>query len=216
MKSNKAITLIAVIITVIIMLILVAVTINIAMDGELFGTASDAIKEQKIAEDRERLETEKEAERIESYANPETEPYPDVDDYFERLEEEGIINNKEEDVVDNGDNTYEVTTSEEHVFKVTETEDEIIIDYIGEASELGPTITGIVVKNKTTSTIEIEVTGKRLEDVTYTYEYKKEGETDWKTAGTSEENTYIYTGLEANEIYNIRIKVENKKGSSEK
>ena len=216
MKSNKAITLIAVIITVIIMLILVAVTINIAMDGELFGTASDAIKEQKIAEDRERLETEKEAERIESYANPETEPYPDVDDYFARLEEEGIINNKEEDVVDNGDNTYEVTTSEEHVFKVTETEDEIIIDYIGEASELGPTITGIVVKNKTTSTIEIEVTGKRLEDATYTYEYKKERETEWETAGTSEENTYTYTGLEANEIYNIRIKVENKKGSSEK
>ena len=216
MKSNKAITLIAVIITVIIMLILVAITINIAMDGELFGTASDAIKEQKIAEDRERLETEKEAERIESYANPETEPYPDVDDYFARLEEEGIINNKEEDVVDNGDNTYEVTTSEEHVFKVTETEDEIIIEYIGEANKLGPTITDILVKNKTTSTIEIEVTGKRLEDATYTYEYKKEGETEWKTAGTTEENTYKYTGLEANEIYNIRVKVENKKGSTEK
>ena len=216
MKSNKAITLIAVIITVIIMLILVAITINIAMDGELFGTASDAIKQQKIAEDRERLETAKEAERIESYAHPDSEPYPDVDDYFERLEEEGIINNKEEDVVDNGDNTYEVTTSEEHVFKVTETEDEIIIEYIGEANKLGPTITDILVKNKTTSTIEIEVTGKRLEDATYTYEYKKEGETEWKTAGTTEENTYKYTGLEANEIYNIRVKVENKKGSTEK
>ena len=216
MKSNKAITLIAVIITVIIMLILVAVTINIAMDGELFGKANEAIKQQKIAEDRERLETAKEAERIEGYEDPENEPYPDVDDYFDRLVEEGIINNKDEDVVDNGDDTYEVTTKEEHVFKVTETEDEIIIDYIGEANRLGPTITNIEVKNKTTNSIEIEVIGQRLKDVTYTYEYKKEGESEWKTAGTTEENTHIYTGLEANEIYNIRVKVENKRGSSEK
>ena len=186
------------------------------MDGELFGTANEAIKQQKIAEDRERLETAKEAERIEGYEDPENEPYPDVDDYFDRLVEEGIINNKDEDVVDNGDDTYEVTTKEEHVFKVTETEDEIIIDYIGEANRLGPTITNIEVKNKTTNSIEIEVIGQRLKDVTYTYEYKKEGESEWKTAGTTEENTHIYTGLEANEIYNIRVKVENKRGSSEK
>ena len=216
MKRNQGITLIALIITIIIMLILVGITINIAMDGELFGKANEAIKQQKIAEDRERLETAKEAERIEGYEDPENEPYPDVDDYFDRLVEEGIINNKDEDVVDNGDDTYEVTTKEEHVFKVTETEDEIIIDYIGEANRLGPTITNIEVKNKTTNSIEIEVIGQRLKDVTYTYEYKKEGESEWKTAGTTEENTHIYTGLEANEIYNIRVKVENKRGSSEK
>ena len=152
-------------------------------------------------------------ERYSGYEDPKNEPYPDVDDYFDRLVEEGIINNKDEDVVDNGDDTYEVTTKEEHVFKVTETEDEIIIDYIGEANRLGPTITNIEVKNKTTNSIEIEVIGQRLKDVTYTYEYKKEGESEWKTAGTTEENTHIYTGLEANEIYNIRVKVENKRES---
>ena len=216
MKSNKAITLIAVIITVIIMLILVAVTINIAMDGELFGKANEAIKQQKIAEDRERLETAKEAERIEGYEDPENEPYPDVDDYFDRLVEEGIINNKDEDVVDNGDDTYEVTTKEEHVFKVTETEDEIIIDIIGDAKTLGPKIIDIIVKNETTNSVEVEVKGKRLEGVTYIYEYKKETEEQWKEAGRIEENTYTYTELEANEIYNIRVKAENKKGSSEK
>ena len=216
MKGNKGITLIALIITIIIMLILVGITINIAMDGELFGKANETIKQQKIAEDRERLETAKEAERIEGYEDPENEPYPNVNDYFDRLVEEGIINDKEEDIIDNGDDTYEVTTEEEHVFKVTETEGDLIIEYVGETDELGPIITNIEVKNKKTNSIEIEVTGKRLKDVTYTYEYKKEGESEWKTAGTTEENTHIYTGLEANEIYNIRVKVENKRGSSEK
>ena len=216
MKGKKGITLLALVITIIIMFILAGVTIVIVMDSGLFEKTKVTLDQQKRQEEKERLETLKEAERIEGYEDPENEPYPDVDDYFDRLVEEGIINDKEEDIIDNGDDTYEVTTKEEHVFKVTETEGDLIIEYVGETDELGPIITNIEVKNKKTNSIEIEVTGKRLKDVTYTYEYKKEGESEWKTAGTTEENTHIYTGLEANEIYNIRVKVENKRGSSEK
>ena len=43
-RSNKGITLIALVITVIVMLILVGVTIAIALDGGLFGEAKRAAK----------------------------------------------------------------------------------------------------------------------------------------------------------------------------
>lgn len=41
--KQEGITLIALIITIIIMLILVAVTVNVAMDGNLFGKAEEAV-----------------------------------------------------------------------------------------------------------------------------------------------------------------------------
>ena len=56
MKNNykKGITLIALIITIIVMLILVAVTINIAVNGGLFGYAGNAAKETKEAMESEK------------------------------------------------------------------------------------------------------------------------------------------------------------------
>lgn len=53
-NNNKGITLIALIITIIVMLILVGVTVNIAINGDLFGTASKAgLETQKAAEQEE-------------------------------------------------------------------------------------------------------------------------------------------------------------------
>ena len=54
-NDQKGITLIALIITIIIMLILVAVTINMAVSGGLFGYASNAVKDTK--EEKEKEET---------------------------------------------------------------------------------------------------------------------------------------------------------------
>ena len=45
MRNSKGITLIALIITIIVMLILVGVTVNVAMQGGLFGTAREASSE---------------------------------------------------------------------------------------------------------------------------------------------------------------------------
>lgn len=49
MKQNKGITLIALVITIIVMLILVAVTINLVINGGLFGYAKEAIEETNAA-----------------------------------------------------------------------------------------------------------------------------------------------------------------------
>lgn len=87
MKGKKGITLLALVITIIIMFILAGVTIVIVMDGGLFEKTKVTLDQQKRQEEKERLETLKEAERIEGYEDPENEPYPDVDDYFDRLVE---------------------------------------------------------------------------------------------------------------------------------
>lgn len=54
-KTQKGITLIALIITIIVMLILVAVTINVALNGGLFQRAKDASSQMQIEADREEL-----------------------------------------------------------------------------------------------------------------------------------------------------------------
>ena len=53
MKKNDGITLIALIITIIVMLILVAVTINMAVNGGLFGYAGNAAKETEVEKQKE-------------------------------------------------------------------------------------------------------------------------------------------------------------------
>ena len=55
MKNEKGITLIALIITIIVMLVLVGVTINVAIQGNLFGTARDASDGTKREFEREEL-----------------------------------------------------------------------------------------------------------------------------------------------------------------
>ena len=53
MKSNKGITLIALIITIIVMLILVAVTISMAVNGGLFGYAGNAARGTEAEKQKE-------------------------------------------------------------------------------------------------------------------------------------------------------------------
>ena len=54
-NTNKGITLIALVITIIVMLILVAVTINMAVNGGLFGYAGNAARETEEAKEQEEI-----------------------------------------------------------------------------------------------------------------------------------------------------------------
>ena len=55
LKQNKGITLIALIITIIVMMILVAVSVTVALDGGLFGTAKKAASETELKAEEEML-----------------------------------------------------------------------------------------------------------------------------------------------------------------
>ena len=139
----------------------------------------------------------------------------DTDHYFDILEEEGIINDKETDVVDNGDGTYDVTTEGDRVFEVTlEPDGDLDIEYIGKNNE--PRISSIKVTDKTENSISVEVVTKNVDNAEYTYSYKKtdEGEEAWQEAGTGSSNTFTFSDLENNTSYDIKVTVKLDDGTT--
>ena len=87
--------------------------------------------------------------------------------------------------------------------------------YLGQA--IGPRIKEIKVTGKTTNSASVEVDARNAEGGEYTYLYKKdnEGEETWQEAHKGSENTYTFNNLEANKIYNIKVKVTTKEGEIE-
>ena len=196
------------------LLILAGITISLVFGPNgVVKKAQEAKEQTEIEQVREQLELAKGPEYIEGNGkyNP--------DSYFQRIEDEGIINDKEKDVIDKGDGTYEVTTSEGYIFIITlvpskDNVEDIQIEYEGKTD--GPRIRELTVTNRTTSSISVEVETANAEGATYTYYYKKDGETEWIKSGESKEGTYTFNGLEANVIYNIKVVVEKDGKTAEK
>ena len=204
--KNKGITLIALVVTIVVLLILAGITISLVFsENGIISKSKNAKEQTQIAQVREQLELAKGPEYIEGNGryNP--------DSYFERIQAEGIIGNKDTDVIDNRDGTYEVTTTSGYIFKITlvpskDNVEDIQIEHIGKVD--GPRIRNLKVTNKTTNSITVEVETANAEGATYTYYYKKDGEVDWKRAEEIKEKTYTFRGLESNVIYNIKVRVE--------
>ena len=152
---DEGITLIALVVTIVVLLILAGITISLVFGSNgVIKKAQEANENTKIAQVREQLELAKGPEYIEGNGkyNP--------DSYFERIEAEGIIGNKDTDIIDNGDGTYEVTTTSGYIFKITlvpskDNVEDIQIEHIGKVD--GPRIRNLKVTNKTTNSITVEV-----------------------------------------------------------
>ena len=215
-KNKKGVTLVALVVTIVVLLILAGVSIAmLSGDNGLIKQAQNASDEWKIAQDLEQLELAKQAEIAKGGG------YIDVDDYFQRLEDEGIVNDKDADIVDNGDGTYDVTTENGNTFEVTPVPDEenaedIEIDYVGQGEIVGPRINKIEVTDKTETSISVEVTTRNAEGGNYTYSYKKATDSSYTQAQTTANNTYTFTNLEENTKYDIKVKLETSEGSIEK
>ena len=205
-SKTSGITLIALVVTIVVLLILAGITISLVFsENGIISKSKNAKEQTEISKVREQLELAKGPEYIEGNGryNP--------DSYFERIEAEGIIGNKDTDVIDNGDGTYEVTTTSGYIFKITlvpskDNVEDIQIEHIGKVD--GPRIRNLKVTNKTTNSITVEVETANAEGATYTYYYKKDGEVSWKKAEEIKEKTYTFSGLESNVIYNIKVRVE--------
>lgn len=204
--KDRGITLLALVVTIVVLLILAGITISLVFGPNgVVKKAQEAKEQTKIEQVREQLELAKGPEYIEGNGkyNP--------DNYFQRIDDEGIINDKEKDVIDKGDGTCEVTTSEGYIFIITlvpskDNVEDIQIEYEGKTD--GPRIRELTVTNRTTSSISVEVETANAEGATYRYYYKKEGEEEWKKAGEGKENTYTFNGLEENKVYNIKVEIE--------
>ena len=213
MKKQRGITLLALVITVIIIIILATVAINFLFgENGLITRAQQAAQMSDIENVREKLEMAKGTAVIDGRG------YIDPDHYFDIIYEEGIIGDRENDVIDNGNGTYEVTTVEGYIFIITllptpEGAKDIDIEYSGTAE--GPRIVNLTTE-WTTNSISIEVETRNAEGATYTYEYRLTGsEEEWIKVETEDEksNTCIINELTEGETYDIRVTVTTNDGS---
>ena len=211
LKRNKGITLVALVITIVVIIILAMITVNFLFgENGLITKAQEAKKMSAIEEVREKLEMATGTAIIDGKGKT------TIGDYFELIESEGIIGNKDSDTLDNGDGTYDVTTNEGFIFQVMpvpekDNTDDILIDYIGETN--GPRIKNVTATT-TTNSATIEVEAVNAENATYKYEYKKEGEDSWQTVEGENGSTCTINNLEENVIYNIRVTVEVASGGN--
>mgnify|MGYP005765398073 CR=1 FL=1 len=206
------------VITIIILIILATITINFAFgENGLITRAQWAQEQYEIEQVREKLEMAK------GSAFADGKGKIDPDHYFDILEQEEIIGSKENDVKDNGDGTYDVTTNEGYIFEITlvpsaENPEDLEIEYVGKGDVTGPRITSFTSTGKTTNSISVAVEGRNLDGAEYTYSYKKssEGEETWTEYETSENSTCTISGLETGVVYDIKVVVTTSEGTAEK
>ena len=200
-KRQKGITLIALVVTIVVLLILAGITISLVFGSNgVIQKAQDSKEQTEIGEMREKLEMAK----VPVYADGNG-SYK-VQDYWDRIESEGLIADKTVDIIDNGDGTYEVTTTPGYVFEITVEPNKEIAEniIIGECIGKGENLSiGIRVVKKTTNSIEIEVV--RAEGVSnFKYSIKKQGE-EYGAAEEKSETRHVFRGLTQGGIYTIKV-----------
>ena len=162
--------------------------------------AQDSKEQTKIGEMREKLEMAK----VPVYADGNG-SYK-VQDYWGRIESEGLIADKTVDIIDNKDGTYEVTTTPGYVFEITVEPNKEIAEnvIIGECIGKGENLSiGIRVVKNTTNSIEIEVV--RAEGASnFKYSIKKQGE-EYGAAEEKSETRHVFSGLTQGGIYTIKV-----------
>ena len=200
-KRQKGITLIALVVTIVVLLILAGITISLVFGSNgVIQKAQDSKEQTKIGEMREKLEMAK----VPVYADGNG-SYK-VQDYWGRIESEGLIADKTVDIIDNGDGTYEVTTTPGYVFEITVEPNKEIAEnvIIGECIGKGENLSiGIRVVKNTTNSIEIEVV--RAEGASnFKYSIKKQGE-EYGAAEEKSETRHVFSGLTQGGIYTIKV-----------
>ena len=200
-KEERGITLIALVVTIVVLLILAGITISLVFGSNgVIQKAQDSKEQTAIGEMREKLEMAK----VPVYADGNG-SYK-VQDYWDRIESEGLIADKKVDVIDNGDGTYEVTTTPGYVFEITVEPNKEIAEniIIGECIGKGENLSiGIRVVKKTTNSIEIEVV--RAEGASnFKYSIKKQGE-EYGAAEEKSETRHVFSGLTQGGIYTIKV-----------
>ena len=200
-KEERGITLITLVVTIVVLLILAGITISLVFGSNgVIQKAQDSKEQTEIGEMREKLEMAK----VPVYADGNG-SYK-VQDYWNRIESEGLIADKTVDIIDNGDGTYEVTTTPGYVFEITVEPNKEIAEniIIGECIGKGENLSiGIRIVNKTTNSIEIEVV--RAEGASnFKYSIKKQGE-EYGAAEEKSEKTHVFNGLTQGGIYTIKV-----------
>lgn len=184
-------------------MILAAVTINLVIgENGIIARAQKSKFEMEKAESREQIEIVLADASIDKQTNPQ---------YNENEFLDNFINERLPNVYLNANEVG----LKGYIFELDRSVPRLG-EYIGKIE--GPRIKEIKVTNKTTSSISILVDATDAEGASFTYLYKKDvdEENSWKEAGKQNINTFTFEKLEANTIYNIKVQIETKGGSTEK
>ena len=201
-KHQKAITLIALVITIIILLILAGVVLNLTL-GEhgILKQAEQGAEQYKISEILEKLELEK----VDLYARKNGE-VPSLQEYIDHLINKGIITLA--DVTDIDDNNKNIVV-EGYLFLVEKEQGgNIKITYQGKATK-EPRIANVQVTETTVDSISIKVISSNVDGASYKYSIKNVtlGETTFTEVTTISADECTFTGLLINNEYIIQVEL---------
>lgn len=199
-KQNKAITLIALVITIVILIILAGITLFLALgENGILNRSERLQKEQDIARITEKLELEKADVGIEN------EYKAGVPDYIKHIVNKGII--KDEDILD-PDNVENgkcyIIVEDKYIYEIKQEGDNIKITYVED-----PLIIGLDTTT-TTNSIKVKVRAYNLNSEEYTYYIKKDADSKYEKKKIQKSNEYTYENLTQGEIYEIKVQVKVK------
>ena len=209
-RNSKGITLIALVLTIIVLVILAGVSINLVMDEN--GLINRA-KEQKIVQAK--AEILQELELAKGVVAIDGEGYTSLQKYLTYINEKGLGSHNVTSVSEIDDKNAEIVVDDKFVYTAEQIGNNVIITEVGTAEDLYPEISSYRVKEKSSNSITIEVTGRRAEEYEFYIkapngEYKKDGEEKIDAAQVNSWNTitYTYEGLKSiaeDESYEIRV-----------
>ena len=170
MKRNKGITLIALVVTIVVLLILAGITINYVMgDNSIFQKAVTAKEKTQTAQIREKIEF----VVMDWWMGKQTNPDIDIDDFWDKLIDAGIIEGKQDisgPEKDGENDVYIVDTKDGGVVEIIVTPDgNIEIGEVVLGDKLPPKVGSIKVVTKSSDSISVQVTVRRLEEGKLSY-----------------------------------------------
>lgn len=209
-NNEKAITLIALVVTVIVLIILGGISIHLILGNNgVITKAEDAKEQHKISELEERLELDKGPVSIQNRGEVQLSKYIDyikgkenlTDSDFERIDSKN----------------YYVTLEDDYVFLLEELDNQDVkITYKGTANRIGPAIakvTGI----STSNSISVTTVATRADGGTYKFYIKREKSDEYGSAvGSNKTGEYTFSNLEQNHIFYIQVELTTENGTATK
>lgn len=212
-ENNKAITLIALVITIILLIILAGISLNLIFGQE--GIIQRAKEQKEIQIKAEILQ---ELELAKGQVMVDGNGYTNLEKYLQYIETHGLNSyelTKKEEI---NEVTYRLTIDGKYLYTATQIENNVIINEIGNIEKLRPQILSFSVIDTTTSSIKVEIISKGSEK--YQFYIKKSSESDYGNAiqeieetniesSNSQIKTYQYENLIHGETYDIKVIAEN-------
>ena len=206
LKQERAITLIALVLTIIVLIILAAVSIaTLTGDNGILTKAQEAREATKKAEIEEQLRLAQLNAKIKKSGGDIT-----IEDYLQELAE-GQMDFVEGDTSKYGDlyDIYEkvIVIEGKYIYGLNEKDGDVIFEPKGTENKIMPTVKSIEIVEKTETTIKVKVTTIRNDGGTLKYYIKKKDAIEYDLVKEQEGEEYTFENLDRNTIYS-KIKVE--------